>query len=197
PRRTSMGRWPLSSPLREEGGLVVLRGNLAPDGAVVKVTHQTPTSHRGPARVFNREEDAFAAVAAKSIQPGDVVVIRYEGPRGGPGMREMLQVTAAIVGEGLGESVAMVTDGRFSGATRGLMVGHVAPEAAVRGPLAALRDGDLITIDVPSRSLTVEGIDIEARLMDWSQPEPHYKTGVMARYALLVGSASEGAILKP
>jgi len=188
---------PLSSPLRAEGGLVVLRGNLAPDGAVVKVTQHTPTSHRGPARVFNREEDAFAAVANKSIQAGDVVVIRYEGPRGGPGMREMLQVTAAIVGEGLGESVAMVTDGRFSGATRGLMIGHVAPEAASRGPLAALRDGDIIAIDVPSRSLTVEGIDIEARLMDWSQPEPQYRTGVMARYALLVGSASEGAILKP
>src|SRR5438270_1867062 len=175
---------PLSSPLREEGGLVVLRGNLAPDGAVVKVTHHTPTSHRGPARVFNREEDAFAAVAAKSIQPGDVVVIRYEGPRGGPGLREMLQVTAAIVGEGLGDSVAMVTDGRCSGATQGSMIGHVAPEAAARGPLAALRDGDIIAIDVPSRSLTVEEVDIEARLMDWSQPEPQYRTGVMARYAL-------------
>ncbi len=188
---------PLSSPLRDEGGLVILRGNLAPDGAVVKVTHHTPTSHRGPARVFNREEDAFAAVANKQIKPGDVVVIRYEGPRGGPGMREMLQVTAAIVGEGLGDSVAMVTDGRFSGATRGLMIGHVAPEAAVRGPLAALRDGDIITIDVPGRSLALEGVDIESRLMDWSAPEPQYRTGVMARYALLVGSASEGAILKP
>jgi dihydroxy-acid dehydratase len=188
---------PLSSPLRDEGGLVVLRGNLAPDGAVVKVTHHTPTSHRGPARVFNREEDAFAAVANKQIKPGDVVVIRYEGPRGGPGMREMLQVTAAIVGEGLGDSVAMVTDGRFSGATRGLMIGHVAPEAAVRGPLAALRDGDIIDIDVPSRRLSVEGIDIEARLAGWLAPEPQYRTGVMARYALLVSSASEGAILKP
>src|SRR6266568_4249456 len=186
---------PLSSPLRDEGGLVVLRGNLAPDGAVVKVTHHTPTSHRGPARVFNREEDAFAAVANKQIKPGDVVVIRYEGPRGGPGMREMLQVTAAIVGEGLGDSVAMVTDGRFSGATQGLMIGHVAPEAAVRGPLAALRDGDMIAIDVDTRSLSVEEVDIESRLMDWSAPEPLYRTGVMARYALLVGSASEGAIL--
>jgi dihydroxy-acid dehydratase len=176
---------------------VVLRGNLAPDGAVVKVTQHTPTSHRGPARVFNREEDAFAAVSNKSIKPGDVVVIRYEGPRGGPGMREMLQVTAAIVGEGLGDSVAMVTDGRFSGATRGLMIGHVAPEAAVRGPLAALRDGDVINIDVDSRTLAVENVDIEARLMDWSAPEALYRTGVMARYALLVGSASEGAILKP
>src|SRR6184192_399776 len=188
---------PLSRPLRSEGGIVVLKGNLAPEGAVVKVTQHTPTSHRGPARVFNREEDAFAAVTSGRIKTGDVVVIRYEGPRGGPGMREMLQVTAAIVGEGLGESVAMVTDGRFSGATRGLMVGHVAPEAAVRGPLAALRDGDVITIDVPSRKLTVEGVDIESRLTDWSPPEPHYRKGVLARYALLVGSASEGAMLKP
>src|SRR5207244_5353612 len=168
---------PLSAPLRAEGGLVVLRGNLAPDGAVVKVTQHTPTSHRGPARVFNREEDAFAAVASKSIKAGDVVVIRYEGPRGGPGMREMLQVTAAIVGEGLGESVAMVTDGRFSGATRGLMIGHVAPEAAVGGPLAALQDGDTVSIDVESRKLAVEGVDVAERLKDWSPPEPHYRKG--------------------
>jgi dihydroxy-acid dehydratase len=188
---------PLAQPLRGEGGLVILRGNLAPEGAVVKVTAHTPTSHRGPARIFNREEDALAAVLGKRIQPGDVVVIRYEGPKGGPGMREMLVVTAAIVGEGLGESVAMVTDGRFSGATRGLMVGHVAPEAAVRGPLAALQDGDVITIDVDSRKLEVEGIDVESRLKGWSAPEAQYRTGVMARYALLVSSASEGAILKP
>jgi dihydroxy-acid dehydratase len=188
---------PLSRPLRDEGGLVVLRGNLAPDGAVVKITQHTPTSHRGPARVFNREEDAFAAVTGKAIKAGDVVVIRYEGPKGGPGMREMLGVTAAIVGEGLGQSVAMVTDGRFSGATSGLMIGHAAPEAAVRGPLAAVRDGDIINIDVDSRTLAVENVDIEARLKDWSAPEPAYRTGVMARYALLVGSASEGAILKP
>jgi dihydroxy-acid dehydratase len=188
---------PLSSPLRAEGGLVVLRGNLGPEGAVVKVTQHTPTSHRGPARVFNREEDAFAAVSAGRIKAGDVVVIRYEGPRGGPGMREMLQVTAAIVGEGLGESVAMVTDGRFSGATRGLMIGHVAPEAAVGGPLAAVQDGDVIVIDVESRTLGVEGVDIAARLKSWSPPEPHYRKGVLARYALLVGSASEGAMLKP
>jgi len=188
---------PLSKPLRAEGGLVVLRGNLAPDGAVVKITQHTTTTHRGPARVFNREEDAFAAVYAGRIKPGDVVVIRYEGPRGGPGMREMLQVTAAIVGEGLGDSVAMVTDGRFSGATQGLMVGHVAPEAAVGGPLAALQDGDMITIDVDTRKLAVEGIDIAARLKDWSPPEPHYRKGVLARYAMLVGSASEGAMLKP
>jgi dihydroxy-acid dehydratase len=188
---------PLSRPLRDEGGLVVLRGNLGPEGAVVKVTQHTPTSHRGPARVFNREEDAFAAVSAGRIKAGDVVVIRYEGPRGGPGMREMLQVTAAIVGEGLGDSVAMVTDGRFSGATRGLMIGHVAPEAAVGGPLAAVEDGDVIVIDVDSRTLALEGVDIGARLKSWSPPEPHYRKGVLARYALLVGSASEGAVLKP
>jgi dihydroxy-acid dehydratase len=188
---------PLSSPLRGEGGIVVLRGSLAPDGSVVKVTQHTTTSHRGPARVFNREEDAFAAVLAGKIKAGDTVVIRYEGPRGGPGMREMLQVTAAIVGEGLGESVAMITDGRFSGATRGLMIGHVAPEAAVGGPLAALRDGDIIRIDVDTRTLAVEGVDIAARLRDWSPPEPHYRHGVLARYALLVGSASEGAMLQP
>jgi dihydroxy-acid dehydratase len=188
---------PLSRPLRAEGGLVILRGNLAPDGAVVKITQHTPVSHRGPARVFNREEDAFAAVYSGRIKPGDVVVIRYEGPKGGPGMREMLQVTAAIVGEGLGESVAMVTDGRFSGATSGLMVGHVAPEAAAGGPLAALEDGDIVEIDVETRKLAVEGIDITARMKGWSPPEPHYRRGVLARYALLVGSASEGAMLKP
>jgi len=188
---------PLSRPLRAEGGLVVLRGNLAPEGAVVKITAHTTTSHRGPARVFNREEDALAAVYAGRIKPGDVVVIRYEGPKGGPGMREMLTVTAAIVGEGLGDSVAMVTDGRFSGATQGLMVGHVAPEAAVGGPLAALEDGDIIDMDVDSRRLNVEGVDIQARLKSWSPPEPHYRKGVLARYALLVGSASEGAMLKP
>jgi dihydroxy-acid dehydratase len=188
---------PLSKPLRSEGGLVILRGNLSPEGSVVKITHHTPTTHRGPARVFNREEDAFAAVYAGRIKPGDTVVIRYEGPRGGPGMREMLQVTAAIVGEGLGDSVAMVTDGRFSGATRGLMIGHVAPEAAVGGPLAALQDGDIIEIDVDSRKLAVEGVDIQGRLQSWSPPEPHYRHGVLARYAHLVGSASEGAMLKP
>jgi dihydroxy-acid dehydratase len=188
---------PLARPLRAEGGLVILKGNLAPDGAVVKITQHTPTHHRGPARVFNREEDAFAAVYSGRIKAGDVVVIRYEGPRGGPGMREMLQVTAAIVGEGLGDSVAMVTDGRFSGATRGLMVGHVAPEAAVGGPLAALRDGDEIEMDVDRRHLGVEGVDIAARLEGWSPPEPNYRRGVLARYASLVGSASEGAVLRP
>ncbi|TME02097.1 MAG: dihydroxy-acid dehydratase [Chloroflexi bacterium] len=188
---------PLATPLRSEGGLVILRGNLAPEGSVTKITQHTPLSHRGPARVFNREEDAFAAVTGGQIKPGDTVVIRYEGPRGGPGMREMLQVTAAIVGEGLGESVAMVTDGRFSGATRGLMIGHVAPEAAVGGPLAALKDGDVIEIDVESRRLEVSEVDIADRLKSWSPPEPNYRRGVLARYAALVGSASEGAMLQP
>ena len=188
---------PLAKPLGREGGLVVLRGNLGPEGAVVKVTQHTPTAHRGPARVFNREEDAFAAVTAGKIKPGDTVVIRYEGPRGGPGMREMLLVTAAIVGEGLGGTVALVTDGRFSGATQGLMIGHVAPEAAVGGPLAAIRDGDIINIDVATRRLEVEDVDIAKRLNGWSPPEANYSRGVLARYALLVGSASEGAMLKP
>jgi dihydroxy-acid dehydratase len=188
---------PLSHPLRAEGGLVILRGNLAPEGAVVKITQHTPLSHRGPARVFNREEDAFAAVYSGRIKAGDVVVIRYEGPKGGPGMREMLQVTAAIVGEGLGDSVAMVTDGRFSGATRGLMIGHLAPEAAAGGPLAAIEDGDVIEIDVDTRRLAVEGVDFAARMKGWSPPEPNYRRGVLARYAMLVGSASEGAMLKP
>ncbi len=181
------------APLRSEGGLVVLRGNLAPDGAVTKITANTITTHRGPARVFDREEDAYDAVIRRKIQSGDVVVIRYEGPRGGPGMREMLAVTAAILGEGLGSSVALVTDGRFSGATNGLMVGHVAPEAGVGGPLAALRDGDIIAIDVDARSLRVEGVDIAARLANWVARPVNYRSGVMAKYARLVGSASEGA----
>ena len=188
---------PLAHPLRNEGGIVVLRGNLAPAGSVVKVTQHTPKSHRGRARVFNREEDAFAAVTNGEVRSGDVVVIRYEGPRGGPGMREMLQVTAAIIGMGLGATVALVTDGRFSGATHGLMVGHVAPEAALGGPLAALFDGDIVEIDLAGRSLAVHGVDIETRLKDWAPPEPLYKTGVLARYALSVSSASEGAVLQP
>src|SRR5205814_343757 len=189
----------LSSPLRNEGGLVILRGNLGPDGAVVKVTQHTPTTHRGPARVFNREEDAFAAVVAGRIKAGDVVVIRYEGPRGGPGMREMLQVTAAIVGEGLGDSVAMVTDGRFSGATRGLMLGHVSPEAALGGPIAAVHEGDIIRIDVNQRLLELEisNSEIQRRISAWKAPKLHYDTGVFAKYAALVASASEGAITRP
>ena len=185
---------PLSNPFSQEGGLAILRGNLAPEGSVLKIAHHAPHVHRGPARVFNREEDALIAVLDRRINPGETVVIRYEGPRGGPGMREMLQVTAAIVGQGLGGSVALVTDGRFSGATQGLMVGHVAPEAAVGGPLAALRDGDIIRIDVVSRTMDVESVDLAERLRNWSPPEPHYMSGVFAKYAAQVSSASEGAV---
>ena len=188
-----------SNPLKPTGGLVVLKGNVAPEGAVAKITAHVRPQHHGPARVFNTEEDAMRALTSKSIRPGDVVVIRYEGPRGGPGMREMLGVTAAIVGEGLGESVALLTDGRFSGATQGLMVGHVAPEAARRGPIAALKDGDMIVFDVERRRLDVELADaeIQKRLAAWREPEPRYKSGVFAKYAALVSSASEGAVTRP
>ncbi|MDQ6773332.1 MAG: dihydroxy-acid dehydratase [Candidatus Dormibacteraeota bacterium] len=188
---------PLSEPFSAEGGLVVLRGNLAPDGAVLKVAHHSPYTFRGPARVFDREEDALAAVLAGGIRAGEAVIIRYEGPKGGPGMREMLQVTAALVGQGLGDSVCLVTDGRFSGATKGLMIGHVAPEAAVGGPLAALRDDDVISVDVAARRLDLEGVDISERMQAWAAPEPRYRTGVYAKYAALVGSASEGAVTRP
>ncbi len=186
---------PYSSPLKPTGGLAILRGSLAPDGSVVKLAGHERTHHRGPARVFDSEEECFAAVKARSIEPGDVIVIRYEGPAGGPGMREMLHVTAALVGEGLGDEVALITDGRFSGATHGLMVGHIAPEAARGGPIAALRDGDTIVLDVESRRLDVELSDDElaARLADWTPPEPRYRQGVFAKYAAHVGSASEGA----
>jgi dihydroxy-acid dehydratase len=186
---------PLSNPIRPTGGLVILRGTLAPDGSVVKVTSQH-ARHRGPARVFDSEEEAFAAVQAGRITAGDILVIRFEGPRGGPGMREMLAVTAAIVGAGLGDSVALITDGRFSGATRGLMVGHIAPEAAMGGPIAAVRDGDTITIDVPMRRVDVEvsAAELTRRLDGWAAPEPRYTRGVMAKYASLVGSAAEGAV---
>ena len=187
---------PLSSPLRSTGGLAILWGNLAPEGCVVKTAGHERPLHRGPARVFDREEDAFAAVIAGKIQGGDVVVIRYEGPRGGPGMREMLGVTAALVGRGLGESVALITDGRFSGATRGLMIGHVAPEAAIGGPLAALTDGDLITIDIEQRrtdvNLTPE--QIAQRLRGFAPPPPRYSRGVFAKYSALVSSAAQGAV---
>ena len=178
----------LDKPLKQTGGLVILEGNLAPDGCVIKVAGHERSTHRGPARVFDREEDAMRAVTEHRIKPGDVVVIRYEGPKGGPGMREMLGVTAAIVGEGLGETVALLTDGRFCGATRGLMAGHVAPEAFVGGPIAAVREGDTIHIDIANRRLDVELSDdeIAARLRDWRAPEPRYKTGVMAKYAALV-----------
>ncbi len=186
---------PLSNPLSPTGGLVILSGNLAPDGAVVKVAGYAARTHTGPARVFDNEELAFDAVSAGSIQPGDVVVIRYEGPSGGPGMREMLAVTAAIVGAGLSDSVALVTDGRFSGATRGLMVGHVAPEAARGGPIAALREGDRITIDIAARRLSVElsEREVTTRMATQQSPTPRFATGVMAKYARLVSSASTGA----
>jgi dihydroxy-acid dehydratase len=183
-------------PLKPSGGLVILRGNLAPDGCVVKVAGHERTSHRGPARVFDSEEAAMAAVKSRGIVAGDVVVIRYEGPRGGPGMREMLGVTAAVVGQGLGESVALLTDGRFSGATRGLMAGHVAPEAAVGGPIAALRDGDTIIFDVDGRTLDVQlpEDELRERLASWTPPPPRYTRGVFAKYAATVGTASLGAI---
>jgi len=187
---------PMASPLKPSGGLVILRGNLAPSGCVVKLSGHNRTAFRGPARVFDSEEAAFAAVQGGGIVAGDAVIIRYEGPRGGPGMREMLAVTAAIVGAGLGDSVVLITDGRFSGATRGLMVGHVAPEAASGGPIAAVRDGDTITLDAPTRSITLD-VDADAiatRLAAWRPPVPRFASGVMAKYAQLVGSASEGAV---
>ena len=189
----------LNDPIKSTGGLVILKGNLSPDGGVLKVAGHGRETHRGPARVFDREEAAMHAVTNDEIQPGDVVVIRYEGPAGGPGMREMLGVTAAIVGKGLGESVALMTDGRFSGATRGLMIGHVAPEAIRRGPIAAVQEGDIIVIDVDKRRLDVELDDatIEQRLRDWQAPESRYKSGVFAKYAALVSSAAQGAVTQP
>ncbi|HTP89898.1 MAG TPA: dihydroxy-acid dehydratase [Bryobacteraceae bacterium] len=187
---------PLSNPIKKSGGLVILRGSLAPDGCVIKVTGITRKSQRGPARVFECEEQAMAAATAGQIKAGDILVIRYEGPRGGPGMREMLGVTSAIVGAGLGDSVALLTDGRFSGATRGFMVGHVAPEAAVGGPIAAVREGDTINIDIEKRTIDLElpAGEIKARLAEWKPPAPHYKTGVFAKYVAMVSSAAEGAI---
>ena len=190
---------PVGDPLKETGGLVILHGNLAPEGAVVKVAGYERLSHTGPARVFESEEDCFAAVKSGGIEAGDVVVIRNEGPAGGPGMREMLQVTAALVGEGLGDKVALLTDGRFSGATRGLMAGHVAPEAARGGPIAAIRDGDEITLDVETRKLDVKLSDeeIAERVAIYESPEPLFTSGVMAKYAASVSSASDGAITRP
>ena len=187
---------PIADPISPNGGLVILRGNLAPEGCVVKIAGHSLTYQRGPARVFDSEESAFEAVQSGNVKKGDVIVIRYEGPVGGPGMREMLGVTAAIVGAGLGDSVALLTDGRFSGATRGLMAGHVAPEAARGGPIAALQDGDEIVINVEDRRIDVElsQKEIEARLVNWKPPEPRYKRGVMAKYAKLVSSASRGAV---
>lgn len=187
---------PMVNPLKPTGGLVILKGNLAPEGCVVKVAGHERLIHKGPARVFDREEDAFAAVQKGQIKAEDVVVIRYEGPKGGPGMREMLGVTAALVGAGLGDSVALLTDGRFSGATHGLMAGHVAPEAAQGGPIAALRDGDTIVFHIAARRLDVNISEEEmnARLRQWKPPAPRYTSGVMAKYAKLVSSASEGAV---
>ncbi|MGI9104298.1 MAG: dihydroxy-acid dehydratase [Terriglobales bacterium] len=187
---------PISNPLKPTGGLAILKGNLAPEGCVVKVAGHNLLQFRGPARVFDSEEQAFDAVQQGRIRAGDVVVIRYEGPRGGPGMREMLAVTAAISGAGLGDSVALLTDGRFSGATHGLMAGHVAPEAARGGPIAAVRDGDIVVFDIPARSLRVELSDeeIRARMTNWSEPAPRYPSGVMAKYARSVSSASMGAV---
>ena len=188
----------IERPIKKSGSMRILRGNLAPDGCVVKLTVDR-TEHRGPARVFDTEQDAFAAVKAKRIEPGDVVVIRYEGPAGGPGMPEMLQVTGALIGEGLGDSVALITDGRFSGATHGFMVGHVVPEASRGGPIAALEEGDTVVIDVEGGELRVELSDdeIAARLAGWSPPAPRYESGVLAKYAALVSTASEGAVTRP
>jgi dihydroxy-acid dehydratase len=190
-------RW--DEPLKPSGGLAILHGNLAPEGAVVKLAGHERLLHTGPARVFDAEEDCFAAVKARAIRPGDVVVIRYEGPAGGPGMREMLHVTAALVGEGLGDEVALVTDGRFSGATHGLMVGHVAPEAARGGPLALVEEGDPVTIDVAARTLeaAVDPDELERRRARWTPPAPRYRTGVFAKYAATVGSAARGAVTSP
>jgi dihydroxy-acid dehydratase len=190
---------PAHAPLRTHGGIAVLRGNLAPDGCVVKLAGHDRVEHRGPARVFDGEEAAFAAVRDGAVQAGDVVVIRYEGPVGGPGMREMLGVTGAIVGAGLSESVALVTDGRFSGATHGFMCAHVAPEAALGGPLAVLRDGDVVRLDVNARTIDVElGADeIASRLVRWTPPAPRYRSGVFAKYAATVAPASLGAITRP
>src|SRR6266566_4445315 len=189
----------LNTPLKPTGGLVILKGNLAPEGCVVKVAGHDLQNFRGPARVFDNEEAAFTAVEQGAIKAGDVVVIRYEGPKGGPGMREMLAVTAALVGAGLGDSVALLTDGRFSGATHGLMAGHVAPEAANGGPIAAVKDGDTITFDIPHRQLNVglTTAEIEKRLASWTPPAPRFSDGVMAKYALLVSSPSLGAVTTP
>jgi dihydroxy-acid dehydratase len=190
---------PLDRPLKKTGGLVILKGNIAPEGCVAKISGHERLNHRGPARVFECEEDAMKAVTSKQIKAGDVLVIRYEGPKGGPGMREMLSVTGAIVGEGLGGSVALLTDGRFSGATHGLMMGHVSPEAALGGPIAAVHEGDIINIDVTKRLLEVEIDDatLQQRLSAWKAPQPRYPTGVFAKYAALVSSASQGAITQP
>jgi dihydroxy-acid dehydratase len=190
---------PLDKPIKKSGGLVILRGSLAPEGCVIKVTGIERSEQRGPARVFENEEAAMAAATGGKIKAGDIVVIRYEGPRGGPGMREMLGVTSAIVGAGLSDSVALLTDGRFSGATRGFCVGHVAPEAAVGGPIAAVQEDDIIHIDIANRTINLEIPEdlLHQRLSKWKAPEPRYRSGVFAKYVALVGSASEGALTTP
>ncbi len=188
--------YPISSPRSPTGGLVILKGNLAPEGAVMKVAGAKHLKHSGPARVFDGERAAFRAVTNGEIKPGDVLVLRYEGPKGGPGMQEMLAVTGAIMGQGLGDNVLLMTDGRFSGATHGPMIGHVAPEAAVGGPIALIRNGDTVTMDVESRHLNVDvpQDELERRRSQWTPPPPHYTTGVMAKYAKLVSTASRGAV---
>jgi dihydroxy-acid dehydratase len=189
----------IDNPLKSSGGLVILKGNIAPDGAVMKLFGYERLNHRGPARVFDSEHSALEAVYGNKINPGDVLIIRYEGPKGGPGMQEMLAITAALVGQGLGDSVALATDGRFSGATKGLMAGHVAPEAFVGGPIAALHEGDVIVMDIEKRQLNAElsNDEIASRLAAWKQPAPRYESGVLAKYAALVSSAAEGAVTRP
>ncbi len=187
---------PLDRPLSPRGGFAILRGSLAPDGSVVKLAGHDRRKHTGPARVFDSEEACFAAVQQREIKAGDVVVIRYEGPKGGPGMREMLGVTGALVGQRLDDSVVLLTDGRFSGATHGFMVGHVAPEAYVGGPIAFVKDGDMITIDVETRRMDVAA-DLDARRAGWKPPAPRYQRGVMAKYAASVSSAAIGAVTSP
>jgi dihydroxy-acid dehydratase len=186
---------PLSDPISAEGGLHILTGNLAPRGSVIKLKGDEPRFHRGPARIFNREEDAMHAVQSQKIVAGDVVVIRYEGPVGGPGMREMLGVTAAITGQGLGREVMLITDGRFSGATRGMCIGHIAPEAMLGGTIGLLQEGDTIVIDIDNRTLNVELSDaeLEKRAAAWTPPKPNYASGVMAKYARTAHQADDGA----
>ncbi|PSO06430.1 dihydroxy-acid dehydratase, partial [Candidatus Marsarchaeota G2 archaeon BE_D] len=196
PRNQSVVR-DVDSPIYPYGGIRILRGSLAPLGSVVKASASKVKRHRGPARVFNSEEEAFNAVMNKQIQSGDVIIIRYEGPKGGPGMREMLAVTAAVVGQGLGEQVALVTDGRFSGATRGMMVGHVAPEAYVGGPIALVNDGDEVVVDAENcrLDLLVDNKALEERRTEWTQPKPKYNSGLLSQYSKLVGGAEVGAVL--
>jgi dihydroxy-acid dehydratase len=189
----------LEDPIKPHGGLVILKGNIAPEGSVIKVAGYDKTYHRGPARIFEREEDAMHAVTEGRIKAGDVIVIRYEGPRGGPGMREMLGVTGAVQGAGLAGEVSLITDGRFSGGTHGFFVAHISPEAALGGPIAALREGDTITIDIERRSIQADLSDeqVKERMAGWKEPAPRYTRGVFAKYMALVGSASKGAITDP